>query len=292
MRASSSVRKALCAVTVAASGVLLLGCSTVKLAYNQVPHLAHWQLNNYIGLTEAQSVRVRDELGDLHQWHRDTMLPVHAELLQKVQQQLPSAFSPEQACRTYDAVRSQVDKVVTQAEPKLAWLAAQLTDAQVRNLQKKQTEGNADWKKEWMDVTPEKLREQRFKQLLSRAETFYGTLDEPQKAALRAFIAQSSFDPQRTYAERLRRQNDLFQVLQKIAQDRANTVQAQTLLRGYLARFNTSPDAAYQQYARALIDEGCDGFAKVHNAMTSAQRLKAVQSVKGYEQDFLVLAAQ
>ncbi len=292
MRASSSVRKALCAVTVAASGVLLLGCSTVKLAYNQVPHLAHWQLNNYIGLTEAQSVRVRDELGDLHQWHRDTMLPVHAELLQKVQQQLPSAFSPEQACRTYDAVRSQVDKVVTQAEPKLAWLAAQLTDAQIRNLQKKQTEGNADWKKEWMDVTPEKLREQRFKQLLSRAETFYGTLDEPQKAALRAFIAQSSFDPQRTYAERLRRQNDLVQVLQKIAQDRANTAQAQTLLRGYFARFNTSPDAAYQQYARALIDEGCDGFAKVHNAMTSAQRLKAVQSVKGYEQDFLVLAAQ
>lgn len=292
MRASSSVRKALCAVTVAAPGVLLLGCSTVKLAYNQVPHLAHWQLNNYIGLTEAQSVRVRDELGDLHQWHRDTMLPVHAELLQKVQQQLPSAFSPEQACRTYDAVRSQVDKVVTQAEPKLAWLAAQLTDAQIRNLQKKQTEGNADWKKEWMDVTPEKLREQRFKQLLSRAETFYGTLDEPQKAALRAFIAQSSFDPQRTYAERLRRQNDLVQVLQKIAQDRANTAQAQTLLRGYLARFNTSPDAAYQQYARALIDEGCDGFAKVHNAMTSAQRLKAVQSVKGYEQDFLVLAAQ
>ena len=143
-----------------------------------------------------------------------------------------------------------------------------------------------------MAVTPEKLREQRFKQLLSRAETFYGTLDEPQKAALRAFIAQSSFDPQRTYAERLRRQNDLVQVLQKIAQDRANTAQAQTLLRGYLARFNTSPDAAYQQYARALIDEGCDGFAKVHNAMTSAQRLKAVQSVKGYEQDFLVLAAQ
>ena len=109
---------------------------------------------------------------------------------------------------------------------------------------------------------------------------------------MRAFIAQSSFDPQRTYAERLRRQNDLVQVLQKIAQDRANTAQAQTLLRGYFARFNTSPDAAYQQYARALIDEGCDGFAKVHNAMTSAQRLKAVQSVKGYEQDFLVLAAQ
>ncbi len=292
MRASSVFCRALCIVALAASGVLLQGCSTIKLAYNQAPHLAYWQLNNYLNLSETQTDRVRDELGGLHQWHRDTMLPLHAELLQRVQQQLPSAMSPEQACRTYEAVRTQIDKVITQAEPKLAWLAAQLTDAQIRNLQKKQADSNAAWKKEWVDVTPEKLREQRFKQLSSRAETFYGPLGEPQRAALRAFIAQSSFDPQHTYAERLRRQKDLVHVLQKIAEDRANTAQAQTLLRGYIARFNTSPDAAHQRYARALIEEGCEGFARVHNTMTPAQRLKAVQSVKGYEQDFLVLAAQ
>ncbi|MNT79872.1 hypothetical protein D3C72_2192590 [compost metagenome] len=82
------------------------------------------------------------------------------------------------------------------------------------------------------------------------------------------------------------------QVLQKIAEDRTNTDQARSLLRGYLARFQTSPDAAYQRYAQALVEEGCEGFSNVHNAMTAAQRLKAVQSVKGYEQDFLVLAAQ
>ena len=138
MRASSPVRTALCAATLAACGLLLQGCSTIKLAYNQVPHLAYWQLNSYLDLSETQTERVRDELGNLHQWHRDTMLPRHAELLQKVQQQLPSAMSPDQACRTYDAVRTQLDKVVTQAEPKLVWLATQLTDAQIRNLQKKQ----------------------------------------------------------------------------------------------------------------------------------------------------------
>ncbi|PJI98656.1 hypothetical protein CLU85_3485 [Acidovorax sp. 69] len=292
MRASLPVRKALCVAILAGCGLLLQGCSAVKLAYNQVSHLAYWQLNSYLDLSENQTERVRDELGDLHQWHRDTMLPRHAELLQKVQQQLPSVISPDQACRTYDAVRAQIDKVIVQAEPKLVWLAAQLTDAQIRNLQRKQAESNTAWKKEWLDVKPDKLRDQRFKQLMSRAEGFYGTLDEPQKVALHTFIAQSSFDPQRTYAERLRRQKDLVQVLQKIAQDRTNTEQARNLLRGYLARFNTSPDAAHQRYAQTLVEEGCDGFSQVHNAMTSAQRLKAVQSVKRYEQDFLVLAAR
>ena len=292
MRISSIASKALCTAALAACGVLLQGCSTVKLAYNQMPHLAQWKLNSYLDLSDAQTERVREELGDLHQWHREQMLTRHAELMQKVQQQLPSTLSPEQACSMYGEARVQFDKVLAQAEPKLVWLASQLSDTQIRHLQKKQAESNTDWKKEWLDTTPEKLHAQRFKQLLSRTETFYGSLQEPQKAALGAFISDSTFDPQRSYAERLRRQKDLVQVLQKIAEDRTNTGLTRTLLRGYIARFNASPDAAYQRYAKALVEEGCEGFSRVHNAMTAAQRLKAVQSVQGYEQDFWVLVGR
>lgn len=292
MSTSSVFRKALRIATLAACAVLVQGCSSVKLAYNQSPHLAYWQLNSYLDLSEAQTERVRDELGDLLQWHRNTMLARHAALLQKVQEQLPSTITPEQACSAYADARTQFDKVMAQAAPKLAWLASQLTAAQIRNLQKKQADTNADWKEEWVDITPEKLHEQRFKQLSSRAESFYGSLEEPQKLLLKAFIAQSTFDPQRTYTERLHRQKDLVQVLQRIGEDRSNSEQARTLVSGYLARFNTSPDPAYQRYAQAVVQEGCEGFSRVHNAMTAAQKSKAVQSVKGYERDFLVLAGR
>ncbi len=292
MRAASNVRRTLRVVVLVACGLLLQACTTVQFAYNQMQHLAYWQLNSYLDLSDAQRERARDELGELHRWHRAAMLPRHADLLQKVQQQLPSALSRDQVCSTYDTARTQIDKVIAHAEPQLVWLASALTDAQISHLQRKQADSNADWKKEWVDVTPDTLREQRFKQLSSRAETFYGTLEAPQKAALTAFIAQSSFDPQRTYAERLRRQKDLVQVLQKIASDRTNTEQARTLLRGYLARFNASPDAAYQRYAQTLVTQGCEGLARVHNTMTAAQRLKAVQSLQGYAQDFLLLAGR
>ena len=292
MHTSSAFRNLLRIAALAACAVLLQGCSTVKLAYNQLPHLAYWRLNSYLDFSDAQTGRVRDQLADLHQWHRKTMLPRHAELLQKVQHQLPSNVSPDQACQSYSEARTQWDLVLTQIEPKLAWLASQLSAAQIRSLQKKQAKTNADWKEEWVDVTPEKLRDHRFEQLLERTESFYGTLDSPQRAALRNFVAQSSFEPQRTYKERLRRQQDLVQVLQKIAQNAADTEQAQALLHGYFARFNASPDAAFQRYAQALEKEGCEGFSQVHNAMTPAQRLKAVKSVQAYAQDFLVLAAQ
>ncbi|MBW8464165.1 DUF6279 family lipoprotein [Acidovorax sp.] len=273
-------------------GLLMAGCSTVKLAYNQAPQLLSWQLNRYLDLTQPQAERVRDELADLHRWHRDILLPEHAGLLQKLRQQLPAPMSAEQACRAYADLRTQIDQLLARAEPSLVWLASDLSEAQIRSLQKKQADSNADWKKEWLDPPPDKLREHRYQLLLSRTEDFYGTLQEPQKAALRSYISQSSFDPQRTYAERQRRQQDLVQVLRKIAAERGNTDQTRALLRGYLARLNTSPDAAYQRYATTLVDEGCAGFALVHSAMTPAQRLQAVASIGAYEQDFIALAAQ
>jgi hypothetical protein len=286
------VRKALFIATLAMGVLLLQACSTVRLAYNQAPHLAYWQLNSYLDLSETQTERVRGELGDLHQWHRDTMLPRHAELLQKMQLQLPALISPEQAGRIYDDARTQFEKVLAQAEPAFVWLASQLSEAQIRNLERKQADSNADWKMEWLDLTPAKLREQRYKKLLSRVESFYGTLEDPQKAVLRASIAQSSFDPRLAYGERVRRQKDLVQVLRSISADRGNTAQSRALLQAFVARMVASPDPAYQRYAQALVDEGCEGFARLHNAMTPGQRLRAAQSLKGYEQDFLILAAR
>lgn len=280
-------------MVILASALVLQACSAVRLAYQQVPQLAAWQIHRHLDLTDTQQGQVREALNELHQWHRDTMLPRHARLLQQVQQQLPGDVTAEQACATYADVRTQLDRVITQAEPRLVWLASQLTAMQIRHLQKKQADSNADWKKEWLDPTPEQRRELRYERLLSRAESFYGPLEPQQKAVLREFIArQSTWDPQRTYTERLRRQQDLVQVLEQIAQDRTNTAQTRTLLRGYLNRLNTSPDATYESAAQQWVEEGCAAFARLHNAMTDVQRLKAVQSVQGYERDFWVLAGR
>ena len=286
------LRRALCLTILLVWGLLLQGCSAVKLAYNQVPQLAYWQLNRYLDLSDAQTDRVRSELDLLHQWHRSTMLPQHARLLQQVQQHLPGTVTPEQACRIYDDARIQLDAVWAQAEQQLLWLAPQLSPAQIRTLEMQQAQSNVDWKKQWLDASPEQMREQRYKQLLSRAETFYGTLDEPAREALRSYVARSAFDPQRSYAERLRRQKDLVEVLQGIAQNGSDHQRTLGLMRGYRTRYNASPDPTYQRYAQRLVEEGCEAFARMHNAMAPVQRLQAVQSLKGYERDFWVLAAQ
>ena len=93
--------------------LFLQGCSAVKLAYNQAPQLVYWRLNNYFNLTEAQADRLRSELGDLHQWHRDQMLPQHAALLSRCSSGWPmtspltklAVNMPTCACRSTSSSR-------------------------------------------------------------------------------------------------------------------------------------------------------------------------------------------
>ncbi len=274
------------------AAALLAGCSAVRLAYNQAPDLLYFQIDGYLDFTDAQSPRVRDDLGRMLQWHRSTQLAGYADLVQKTRQQMPDPITAEQACTTFGQVRGKLDAVLDYAQPTVVWVSTQLSEDQLKYLERKQTKTNAEWKKEWLSITPKELQDKRFKQALERSEMIYGSLDEPQKAAIRASVAQSAFDVNVVLAERVRRQQDSLQVLRQISSQKLSEAQAQPLMRAYLDRSLRSPNPAAQRHSETMIAEGCASFARVHNATTPAQRAKAVQTLKSYEDDFRALAAQ
>lgn len=272
--------------------LLLQACSAVKLAYNQAPTLLYWRLDSYADFSDAQSERVHDDLARYQLWHRHQQLPLYADLLQRLRPQLSEPISAEQACRIFEQARGALDGLLDPSQWTLIWLAGELSEEQLLHIERKQASGNAEWRKEWLGLRPEQLLEHRFEKLLSRSEMLYGSLDEAQHAALRAGLAASVFDPQRSYAEQLRRQQDLLQTLRQIRRERPDIEPARVQLRAYMARAVESPDLAYRHYLQALIREGCAGFSRLHNATTPAQRAKAVQTIKSYEDDFRQLAAQ
>ena len=272
--------------------VMLQGCTLIKLSYNQADTLLYWRLDSYADFSSEQSQRVRDSLTQFHAWHRRTQLPVYADLLRDIRPKLAESLSPEQACAVADQLRSALDITLDPAHWTLLWLAAELSEEQLRHIERKQTVGDAQWKKEWVSVSPERLLEARFEQALSRSEMLYGSLDEPQKAALRSALLPSSFEPLRHYTERLRREQDLRQVLHKIREEKLSSEATRTLLKGYMDRVLASPDPTYRRYAQTLTREGCSTFAQLHDATTPAQRAKAVLTLEGYERDFRQLAGQ
>ncbi|MEY4883574.1 MAG: hypothetical protein RIS34_1428 [Pseudomonadota bacterium] len=280
--------------------VLLVGaCSAIKIGYNNAPELAYWWLDAYADFNDAQTVKVRDELARLHQWHRATELPRLADLLQKMQRLAPTDVTPEQVCGLYTDLRSRLDATTVQAGPAVVALATSLTPAQLAHIEARFDKTNTQWREEWLDGSLAQQQTRRLKSLVERFERIYPTLEEPQLAVLRAFIASASFDPQLNYTEHVRRQQDLLQTLRQINGlidgNRLSNGQATAALHAYLERSAnpaSSPNPAYRAHSEKSLPDSCKAFAQLHNSTTPEQRDRTGKRLAAYERDARDLAAQ
>ena len=273
-------------------GLVLQGCNAVKIAYNQAPTLAYFYLDGYIDFTDAQSTQVKNELTQMQVWHRQTQLPAYIDLLQKVQQKLPQDITANQACEVFADVRQKILTMTEYVEPSTLSLAASVTTKQLDTMQRKFAKGNTTWREDYLDATTKDIFDKRQKSAVKRSEMLYGSINDKQRSLIAQQIEKSQFKAVQSYAERERRQKDIFQTLGKVMTSSQDTAGVQREMRSLLQRSVTSPDAAYRSYLEAITQESCASFAELHNIATGEQRKKAVDVMAGYERDLKTLASQ
>ena len=273
-------------------GLVLQGCNAVKIAYNQAPTLAYFYLDGYIDFTDAQSTQVKNELTQMQVWHRQTQLPAYIDLLQKVQQKLPQDITANQACEVFADVRQKILTMTDYVEPSTLSLAASVTTKQLDTMQRKFAKGNTTWREDYLDATTKDIFDKRQKSAVKRSEMLYGSINDKQRSLIAQQIEKSQFKAVQSYAERERRQKDIFQTLGKVMTSSQDTAGVQREIRSLLQRSVTSPDAAYRSYLEAITQESCASFAELHNIATGEQRKKAVDVMAGYEKDLKTLASQ
>jgi Family of unknown function (DUF6279) len=272
---------------------LLSGCSALRLGYNQAPEWLYWVMDGYLDFNDEQTPRVREELARYQQWHRGQQLPVLNRLLQQSQRLIQADIAQEAVCALAYDVRKQFGHMVAHTEPALLRVAELTQPAQLAYLERKWVSANADWRKEWMPDTPAERLNRRFRLSVDRYENLYGSLSDAQRSLVRTQLERSVYDVRISLAERLRRQQDLSQLLARLSVSPGTSVlepgQARSLVQGFVERLQVSPHAAYQQQVDTLLREGCSGFAQLHNTTTPAQRARAQQVLKGYEEDVRAL---
>jgi hypothetical protein len=270
----------------------LSGCSTIKVVYNNSEDLIYWWLDSYADLQGEQKQFTREALTDLQRWHRQQQLPEYVALLKRMQAMAPNDITPAQVCAVTEDMKTSFVTLLRFVEPANTKLASQLKPEQLISIRKRFDKTNKTWKEDWLDPNAEDRLRYRIKQATNRLEDFYGHLDKPQRDVLHKWLSESIFDPKLSYAERERRQADSMQTFQRMAQEGSATAQAQSMLRGLTERSFNSPNERYRAYNRELWNENCEGFAKLHNSTTPAQRQRMLEALRGYEQDFKTLIAQ
>ena len=274
-----------------AVSLLLSGCGlALRLGYNQGPSLALSWLDGYAEFDDAQTLRVRAALDEWFAWHRRTQLPDYADVLARARSELQGSATAERMCAWSHDLRARFDTAIEHAVPAMAEIMPTLSARQIASIEKRYAAKNDEYRDEFLQRDLEKRRKAATEREIERAEDFYGRLDSDQRAFVAKATAESPWDGDMAYAERLRRQNDLLTVVRRLSAQRAGPAEAEAEVRAWLKRAARSPHEPYRRYATKLVEYNCAYAADLHNLTTAEQRLKAIRKIKGYEDELRALA--
>ena len=267
----------------------LVGCSAVRLTYNQGPVLAYWWLDAYADFNSEQTPRVKAALADWFAWHRATQLPDYGQALVALQAQAVDKVTPAQICSTVQGWQQRGQRAFEHALPALAEQVRTMTPEQIRKVERRQAKKYAEAEADYLQRVPAERQKASLKRALDRAETAYGKLDSAQRQRLAADLAASPFNPDTWLAERQRRNGEILRSLRQWQAERSDADTVQAGLRRLGAEVLESPRADYKAYADAVMDANCSLAATLHNSTSPAQRLHLVAAVKGWEGDVQAL---
>ena len=264
----------------------IVSCSLVKIAYNNAPEAMHWWLDDYFDFTESQNATLKPALHALHDWHRQTQLPVYVEILQKIQSDLSQeAIEPSAVCENMETMQDVIQKLQYETSSIILEMAPLLSDKQLIYFQKMLQKRALKWKSEWLKKTREEQIEVRLEKIIDYAENVYGSLNQSQKTMLKQKLMASNFKAEINYTEILRRNEEALLILSKLKQENLDQEQKKNMVKQGFYHLKNSPNPAYQYYANQLKLGSCEMIADLH-ATTDLQQK---QHAKAWLENFIAV---
>ena len=252
--------------------VILTGCSAVRLGYNKLPDIASWWLDSYIDFSDTQGPQAKVALQKLQTWHRKEELPAIAELLVQAQTLAPQNITPEQACKVWESAQVRIESLIQESSRLAAPVVSQLSAKQLKHLEKEWASRNEDWKKNWLQGTPDTRIKKRVDLAAERFNSFYGDLNLEQRQVLKQQFLQSTWTPEASYQLRLKRQQEQLIALQamssEITKPAMPLAQVEKTLQALILQSVRPKDTGDLSKQLQLEQQACQNLAQLHNTMS------------------------
>lgn len=274
-------------------GLLLQGCSAVRLGYGNADSLVRWWVDQYVGMSPEQDALVRERLTRVHAWHRKTQLPDYAAFLRQARTLVDGQPTAADALTLGEGMIRLGRTLAEQATPDIADFLSSVTAAQIERMAGRMAEKDAEYAREAQLADGESgQRKARYKRLLERAEHWFGDFSDQQKAILRQLVDNQANGIQFWYEERQRRQRDWLALVRQVQRERPPREQVIKMLRDYAARFDMPDDPVRLRYATVLRRASAELTVAIHAMATPAQRAHARHKLDDLLHDFIELSRE
>ncbi len=274
-------------IAVLSMGLLAVtACSTVRFAYNNIDVVIRFMASDYVEFDTAQYEQFKTRLDALHQWHRTRELPAYVALLQTAGGKVAKGVVADDVAWAIGALRSRYRLLAARAAEDAAPLLAQLSDAQIVELEKNFAEKNRKFSKERLEGDQKKLRQKRADQLLDYFREMTGKLSDAQEARIERFADDYGRMTTLRFEDRKRWQGQTLLLLR--------TERKLPQFAAHLTALFTNPEqgrsaeyiAASARYESGLADLVVD----IDRTLTAEQRVRAVRRMQHYTDEFAALS--
>jgi hypothetical protein len=271
-------------------GVLLAGCSSVQLAYNNAPALLQYQLDSYLDLDDQQEELLAQQLKQFQQWHRSSELPQYAQLLRAWAKKLdqPHQFTADELLQKHRQLEAALLVSAERAAFRLAPLVLTLTPRQRERLRNEFTESNAKYTEDYLQ-DPIKARETRLERSEDSYSDWFGSLTEQQVKILQSWLRNEPSRAAIWLQERMTRQKTFMTILEQARDFPSAEVAAQSL-HDYFQSLSRYRVAQLKPELDVRLRSLAQLTAELLNSLTAQQRRHLQERLLDYASDFEALS--
>jgi hypothetical protein len=266
--------------------VLITGCSSTSLIYNNADWLVRGKIDDYFPLSGSQQKQLKRDINAFFQWHRHQELAEYSKVLIQFSQQFSDGLSMQEIEFILDklaAARIRFAKASIQsASLFLSTVSTEQVDYFDQDFHKDQAE-----EAERLNLSRQKFNDQNYDDLVDKLEYWLGSFNDDQLAQLRAISDSRPNNHQYWFAQREIKHNRLSKLL-RLKSDREDF--EQYLHNRFVVR-NRGDEKSREirlqgmtYWRHAMLD--------IDKIITPQQRKTMISKLDEYASDFEALSKQ
>jgi hypothetical protein len=189
-------------LTVLLAGLVIAGCSGVKVAYGQLDVLLPWYFRDYVDLDTGQRGQLERSVETLLAWHRESEVGRYASFFRQLAADAAAPLPPGRLETARMELETFWDDIARRVAPDAAALLATLSEEQVESLFAQIDREDRELARESLGRDPEERIERRESQLTRQVERWTGRLDSSQQAIVAACASDLRGDAEGWLASR------------------------------------------------------------------------------------------
>lgn len=273
---------------VSLSVLLVVGCSLVQLAYNNLAWVIPWYVDDYITLNARQASLLDDLIQQELHWHRTTQLPAYAQWFRELSGDVKAGFTDATVSRHLERFEEFRKALMQETATHLATLVATTSDAQIAELFDNFDDYNRRFSNEYIDRPPDELQQNRLERTEGIFADWLGPLTKTQRAAIANWSRQRGSIAPEVLAYRKQWQMRFREVLKQ----RAHKARFSEELWSLLVTPHLYSPTTYLEKRERNIELGKELFLAIINDATPTQRDRLRETLEKYARDFEQLSLQ